>query len=58
MLEEIVSRTRALVIQVFFLIYFLFYSFQKINIFSDPGPFVNLNLKVFQISLILINYEI
>ena len=29
----------------FFLIYLLFYALQKINVFSDPGPFVEPNLK-------------
>ena len=54
-LEEIVSRTRALVIQCFFLIYLLFYSFQKINIFSDLGPFCHPEPQGFCIDLIFIS---
>ena len=29
----------------FLLIFLLFYALQKINVFSDPGPFVEPNLK-------------
>jgi len=39
----------------FFLIYFLFYSFQKINIFSDLGPFCHPEPQGFFINLIFIS---
>jgi hypothetical protein len=39
----------------FFLIYFLFYSFQKINIFSDLGPFCHPEPQGFCINLIFIS---